>query len=164
MGEDLAEGDTQRRTRYPMGPTAVVVADDARARLVLQGLLLIRHIRPEGVTDDPAESEVMIRRVRPNNLLVRADLSFEALSTLISESRAHVPSIRITLILPSRAGGSFEPELERLADVVLKEPFTMGKFAEAFAVQEGGSLGSLPFRPSRLGKPQRTDSRVELAR
>jgi hypothetical protein len=120
-----------KRSEHRGPPTAVVIAPELRARLLLRGLLLMHHVQIDGEADAFRTGLEMVRRTRPSHLLIDAETDDPALADTIAQARAFSPVTKIVLIRPAVRGYASPADPSKRPDVLLREPFTMLEFAQA---------------------------------
>jgi hypothetical protein len=111
--------------------TAVVVAEDFRARLQLRGLLLMHHVQLAGEAETIRKGLDLVRATRPTHLLIELTTDDSACFGLISEAHAAVPTVKVILIRPAAQGYSPPTDLTSRPDILLREPYSNLEFAQA---------------------------------
>ncbi len=116
----------------PPPQTAVVVARDEETRILLRGLLRLRHFRVLGEAEGSTHAIELLQTNSPSVLVVDASLAEGSASALIREARRAVPSTRIVLVgLPGSTGAP--PATSPEPDAVLPRPFRISQFEAAVA-------------------------------
>jgi DNA-binding NarL/FixJ family response regulator len=129
--EQGAGPDAQPGSPATPSPTAVVIAEDLRARLLLRGLLLMHRVRIEGEADSPRKGVDLAHAVKPNFLILDPSGEETAYLDVIPELRRACPESKILLIRPAVRGYLQPVERERRPDALLREPFTVQELAQA---------------------------------
>ena len=111
-------------------PTAVVVAREEETRILLRGLLRLRHFRVLGEAEGSTHATELIRSEAPGVLVVDASLAEGSVTSLIRTTREVAPGTRIVLVGPFGRESS-PPASDAEADAVLPRPFRISQFEEA---------------------------------
>lgn len=124
-------------------PTAVVVAREEETRILLRGLLRLRHFRVVGEAEGSTHGLELLKAAPPSVLVVDASLAEGSTGSLIREARRVAPGTRIVLVgtpgrsgLPGSDGGA--------PDALLPRPFRIAQFEEALALPEPSAPRSPP--------------------
>lgn len=112
-------------------PTAIVVAGDVETRFLLRGLLRLHHFRVDGETEGSTQAIELIRVHRPSLLIVDAHLAEGSSNSLVGQSRALVPGLRVILVAPASRPPNLPSDPVQRPDVVLLRPFRIAQFAGA---------------------------------
>lgn len=119
----------------PSPRTAVVVARDEETRILLRGLLRLRHFRIVGEAEGSTEAAELVRLHQPKVLVVDASLAEGSAGSLIRTARQIAASTRIVLVGPPGPNSS-TPAISPAPDATLPRPFRIHDFERAVAVAE----------------------------
>jgi ActR/RegA family two-component response regulator len=112
--------------------SAVVVARDEETRILLRGLLRLRHFRILGEAEGSTHGAELVRTHQPGVLVVDASLAEGSTAALIRETRQSAPHTRVVLV---GGPGPMAPNAPE-ADAVLPRPFRIAQFEAALAPAE----------------------------
>jgi DNA-binding NarL/FixJ family response regulator len=126
--------------------TAIVAARDEETRILLRGLLRLRHFRILGEAEGSTHGAELLKSQQPGVLVVDANLAEGSSATLIREARQASPHTRVILVGPPAKGGhSPAPATAAEPDVTLPRPFGIAQFEAAVRPAE---LNAAPPTPT----------------
>jgi len=124
--------------------TAIVAARDEETRILLRGLLRLRHFRILGEAEGSTHGAELLKSQQPGVLVVDANLAEGSSATLIREARQASPHTRVILVGPPARGGP-GPAPAAEPDVTLPRPFGIAQFEAAVRPAE---LNAAPPTPT----------------
>jgi DNA-binding NtrC family response regulator len=125
-------------------PTAIVVAGDEEARVLLRGLLRLHQFRVDGEAVGSTQAIELIRVHRPSLLVVDAHLAEGSVNLLIGHARGLAPGLRVILIASVSHPPTPPSDPNQRPDAVLLRPFRMHQFVEVLVPPGAGRPLSPP--------------------